>query len=85
MYTIEKVLHTFPPTYKLKTDRGDVMEGSFYEPELQLKNEEHFLIEKILRWKKIKGKKHGLIKWVGYDDSYNTWKAAKKIKDLKDI
>jgi len=84
-YTVEKVLHTLPPTYKLKTDRGEVMEGSFYEPELQLKKEEHFLIEKILGWKKIKGKKHGLIKWVGYDDSYNTWEPEKEIKDMKDL
>ena len=85
IYTIEKVLHTLPPTYKLKTDCGVVMEGSFYEPELQLNKVDHFMIDKILGWKKIKGKKHGLIKWVGYDDSYNTWEPEKEIKDMKDL
>ena len=85
IYTISKVLKTLPPTYKLKTDRDEVLEGSFYEPELQKKREDHFQIEKILGWKNIKKKKHGLIKWVGYDSSYNTWEPEKEIKDMKDI
>ena len=39
IYTIEKVLHTLPPTYKLEV-KGVVLEGSFYEPELQLNKAE---------------------------------------------
>ena len=85
IYTIDKLLPTLPPTYKIKTDRGDVLEGSFYEQELQLNKVDHFMIEKILGWKNIKKKKYGLVKWVGYDDSYNTWEPEKEIKDLKDL
>ena len=85
IYTISKVLSTLPPTYKIKTDRGEILEGSFYEPELQKREEEHFQIEKILGYKNIKGKRHGRVKWVGYDNSYNSWEPVEEIKDMKDI
>ena len=85
VYTISKVLPTRPPTYKIKTDREEELEGSFYEPELQKSKEDYFQIEKILGWKNIKGKKHGRVKWLGYDNSYNTWEPEDHIKDMKDI
>ena len=44
--------------------------------------EDHFLIEKILGWKNIKGKKYGLVKWVGYDNSYNSYEPEEEIKDI---
>ena len=84
IYTIEKVLKTIPPTYKIKDDR-ETLEGSFYEPELQQTHEDMFQIEKITSRKTIKGKKYVRIKWKGYDNSYNTWEPAEKVKDLKDI
>ena len=85
VYTISKVLPTRPPTYKIKTDREEELEGSFYEQELQKSKEDYFQIEKILGWKNIKGKKHGRVKWLGYDNSYNTWEPEDHIKDMKDI
>ena len=27
----------------------------------------------MLDWKTEKGKRYGLVKWIGYDDTYNSW------------
>ena len=61
VYTISKVLPTRPPTYKIKTDREEELEGSFFEPELQKSKEDYFQIEKILGWKNIKGKEKNMV------------------------
>ena len=84
IYTVDKVLKTNPPTYKIKDEKG-VIEGSFYEPELQKTNQDLFHIEKIMGWKMINGEKYGRVKWRGYDSSYNTWEPKNAIKNLKDL
>ena len=47
--------------------KGDIIEGSFYEPELQKSSKVVFRIEKVL--KKILA----LVKWKGYDEKFNIW------------
>ena len=32
-----------------------------------------YKIEKVLKFKTIKGKKYGLVKWKGYADKFNDW------------
>ena len=83
IYIIAEVKNTVPPTYKIKDDRGTILEGTFYEPELQKTHEDTFQIEKIISRKIIKGKKYARIKWKGYDNSYNTWEPEENVKDLK--
>ena len=84
IYTIAEVDKTLPPTYKIKDDKG-MIEGSFYEPELQKTNQNLYHIEKILGWKMINGKRHARIKWKGYDSSYNTWEPEDEIKHLREL
>ena len=50
---------------------------------------DQFEVERILGCKNIKGKRHYLVKWVGYDKSQSTWEpqeylaeAQKMIKDF---
>ena len=43
--------------------------GTFYEKELQKKNQEEFRNEKVI---KIKGNKI-YVKWKGYNNSFNSW------------
>ena len=49
--------------------KGEEIKRSFYEKELQKTNQKEFRIEKII---KKKGNKL-YVKWIGYDNSFNTW------------
>ena len=72
IYTITQIQNTLPPTYKIRDDKEE-LEGSFYEKELQKTHEDTFRIEKVLRYKKQGGKRLARVKWLGYDNSYNSW------------
>ena len=48
---------------------GEPIAGTIYEKELQKTSQEKFRIEKVL---KRKGDKI-LVKWKGYDNSFNSW------------
>lgn len=79
LYTIHKVKATSPITYILKDMKGEIVEGGFYTEELQKSKQEVFRIEKVLRKKKINGVEHGLVKWLGYDETFNEWKPMSEI------
>ena len=57
--------------YKLKDMNDEIIEGSFYEKELQkTKNTTgEYVIEKIIRTKNDKL----FVKWRGYNNSFNSW------------
>lgn len=63
VFKIFKVVHSNPRTYILKDLEGTIINGGFYEQELQkTKHPDLFLIEKVLR-------RRGnllLVKWLGY-------------------
>ena len=58
-------------TYKIKDLNNEIIDGIFYEKELQkAKNtSEVYIIEKIIR----KNKDKYLVKWRGYSDGFNTY------------
>ena len=58
-------------TYKIKDLNDKIIEGIFYEKELQkTKNtSEVYVIEKIIR----KNKNKYLVKWQGYSNDFNSW------------
>ena len=59
-------------TYKIKDMNNEIIQGIFYEKELQLskmKEDGLYIIEKII--KKV-GNKY-LVKWRGYDDTFNSY------------
>ena len=57
MFTIYKRFARQVPVYKLKDDAGEILEGTFYELELQkiIKYDDVYRGEKILRKRKRKG------------------------------
>ena len=64
-----------PPYYKVKDLKGTVLEGTFYEQEVQkvVKNNNIYKIESILKKRKRKKHQEYFVKWLGYPDSFNSW------------
>jgi len=69
VYQVAEVLTTNPVTYKLKDRKGNILEGSFYEQELQKTKLDKLLIVKIV---KKKGNRF-LVQYHGYTDEFNEW------------
>ena len=82
IHSIKK--NTSPVTYRLKDLSGEVVDGSFYKQELvETEKPEFFLINKIIKSKKVGNKKQYLVSWVGYNDSFNSWVGGEDIYDFK--
>ena len=58
-------------TYKIKDLNDEIIEGIFYERELQktTNTSEVYIIEKIIK----KNKNKYLVKWRNYSDNFNSW------------
>ena len=69
VFTISSVKATNPPTYTIKDQLGEPIQGAFYEQELQLSVQEIFRIVRVLR----KKKKQVYVKWKGYSNAFNSW------------
>ena len=78
IFTIKQIIHTFPVTYKIADLNGEVVDGTFYEPELQKTSQQLFRMEKVIE----KRKKKSLVKWKGYSDKFNSWIDNKDIVNL---
>jgi len=62
------------PMYTLEDYEGTVIiEGRFYENEMQLANYEVFKIEKELETQTKNGVVEILVKWKGWPEKYNQW------------
>jgi transposase InsO family protein len=75
LFTISERIPRFPPVYRIKDHDGEVLEGTFYEQELQkvIKTDDVYVIEKILRKAKKGGVMHALVKWRGFPQTMNSW------------
>ncbi len=71
------------PVYTIKDLNEEVIEGTFYEKELQrIQLPEEFRIEKVLRKKKQGKNTLYLVKWLGWGDTFNSWVAEEDLKLL---
>ena len=75
LFTVNEVKYTTPVTYSIKDDHGEVLEGTFYEQELQkVREKEEYQIEAVLDHRLTnKGQREYLVKFLGYDSSFNQW------------
>lgn len=82
VFTISEIIYRNPIVYKLKNYHDELLNGVFYEHEIQKINnfENRYTIEKIIK-SRIKNKvKQVLVKWKGWDDKYNSWINADAIE-----
>ena len=75
VFEVTAVNNKHPPTYKIKAAyTGEEIVGTFYEPEMtRVKDKDVYLIERVV---KVRGGKR-LVKWLGFDESHNSWVDAK--------
>ena len=72
------------PIYKLKDYQNEVVEGTFYQQELQLvKEPEVYRIEKVLKTRKVKGKKQYFVRWAGWSSKFDSWIDENMLKSYK--
>lgn len=84
IFTISECIGRQPPVYRLVDLAGEVLKGTFYEPEIQrviVDKNKTFKIESILARKKVGRKKMALVKWLGWPVSFNSWIPEKDIID----
>jgi hypothetical protein len=80
IYKVVTVNYTNPITYELAEYNGERIEGSFYAEELQKTDlTDVFLIEKVIR----RRKGEALVKWLGWNSSYNSWIKESELKNFK--
>ena len=70
--------------YKLKDEAGEILDGTFYDKEIQkvIKEDDVYRVEKALRNRKRKGVVEYFVKWKGYSDKFNSWVAESDMTKL---
>ncbi len=85
-FTVSSCIPRQPPVYRLKDYDGDVIEGVFYEEELQkiiVSKNKSFKVEKILGQKKQGKSTLVLVKWLGWPSKCNSYIDKKTLLDLQ--
>lgn len=83
VFTISSVIKRNPPVYTITDLDGEVIEGIFYEVELQrvvITDETTFKIDKILEERGKGASRKLLVKWKGYPDKFNSWILASTLQ-----
>lgn len=70
LFKISKIQFTNPVTYILEDQNKQEIKGGFYQHELQkTEHPDVYLVEKVLR----KNGNKVLVKWLGFDNTHNSW------------
>ena len=86
MFKIKRVVTHIKPVYELEDLNGEVLDGYFYEPELQRVKIEQGRLYKIDKIVSTDGKgrsKRYLVKWKGYPSQFNSWVPASDLVKLE--
>ena len=80
VFVIVGIQHTNPTTYIIKDYNNEIIEGSFYENELQKTDQDFYRIDKVI--KKDYKKKLALVSWKGYPKEFNSWIPLNDVKNI---
>lgn len=80
VYQIVSINNRGRPMYTLKNYGGKILNKRMYAEEIQKVTPEKFRVEKVIRYKKVNGKRLALVKWVGYEQEHNSWIEASEIE-----
>ena len=83
IFIIHERYPTNPPTYVIKDLKGEILEGKFYEEEIQkvIKySSDYWKVEKILKTRGKGANKEYFVKWSGFDNRFNSWVKATWMK-----
>ena len=82
VFTVHEVHPSEPPVYRLRDDLGDVLDGTFYELELQkvsVPADKVYRVESVLQRRKIGARTMVLVKWFGHPTKFNSCIDAKAL------
>lgn len=83
IFLVDKCFRGPPSYYKISDLDREPIKGRFYDKELVLaKLPKEFIVEEILSKKKLQGKTHYLIKWLGYPETMNSWQPEENLITL---
>jgi hypothetical protein len=85
IFKVVRVIRHPIPVYEVADTAGEVIDGTFYESELQkviVPKSKVRQIEKVLKMKGSGKSKKVLVKWKGYPAKFNSWIPASNILDL---
>ncbi|CAL2047005.1 unnamed protein product [Caenorhabditis brenneri] len=84
LFNVAKIIPYDIPVYVLTDKLDRELDGIWYEEEmvLHVKTDDVYEIEKIIRKRTKNGKKECLVKFKGYDASFNAWIPATDVIDL---
>ena len=83
---VDKKLNQDIPMYQIKDYNNDIIDGYFYEPELQLvivDSDTVYKIEKVIKSHKKRGVSEVLVKWKGWPSKFNSWIKKTELKDIQ--
>lgn len=79
-FHVAKELKKGKPVFTIKDDLDEDIKGQFYSEELQPIEKNRYIIEKIIKKRKLSnGSAKHFVKWKGWPDKFNSWLSSEEL------
>lgn len=85
VFTVHECIPREPPVYKLKDYDGEIIQGSFYEAELQkvkMCKDKVYAVEEILKRRTVRGEEQAFVRWKNWPEKFNSWIKVSALKNI---